>query len=176
MIGRLPLDEQLGALREVLSRNDALVEVLARTETLGLPGWYLTAGCLFQTVRNVVTDRAPTGGIKDYDVFYFDDGDLSWEAEGRAILHRGGDRQFRGDDMPFGCAPGTGRRVAGVRTARAVRPVQLRRPAEPGAFVNPHAGALPGADPGRAPSDQLTRRLPAMAFKVSSRDFFGGSS
>ena len=85
MIGRLPLDEQLGALREVLSRNDVLVEVLARTATLDLPGWYLTAGCLFQTVWNVVTDRPPTHGIKDYDVFYFDDGDLSWEAEDRVI-------------------------------------------------------------------------------------------
>lgn len=85
MIGRLPLDEQLGALREVLSRNDVLVEVLARTATLALPGWYLTAGCLFQTVWNVVTDRPPTHGIKDYDVFYFDDGDLSWEAEDRVI-------------------------------------------------------------------------------------------
>lgn len=85
MIGRLPLDEQLGALREVLSRNDVLVEVLARAATLDLPRWYLTAGCLFQTVWNVVTDRPPTHGIKDYDVFYFDDGDLSWEAEDRAI-------------------------------------------------------------------------------------------
>ncbi|MEH0419619.1 nucleotidyltransferase family protein [Streptomyces sp. B21-083] len=85
MIGRLPLDEQLGVLREALSRNDVLVEVLARTATLDLPGWYLTAGCLFQTVWNVVTDRSPTNGIKDYDVFYFDDGDLSWEAEDRVI-------------------------------------------------------------------------------------------
>ncbi|MDW4910013.1 nucleotidyltransferase family protein [Streptomyces sp. ADMS] len=85
MIGRLPLDEQLRSLREVLSRNDVLVEVLARTSTLDLPGWYVTAGCLFQTVWNVVTDRPPTHGIKDYDVFYFDDGDLSWEAEDRAI-------------------------------------------------------------------------------------------
>ncbi|WP_369036472.1 nucleotidyltransferase family protein [Streptomyces adonidis] len=85
MIGRLPLDEQLGALREVLSRNDVLVEVLDRAATLDLPRWYLTAGCLFQTVWNVVTGRPPTHGIKDYDVFYFDDGDLSWEAEDRAI-------------------------------------------------------------------------------------------
>ncbi|WP_329273394.1 nucleotidyltransferase family protein [Streptomyces sp. NBC_01451] len=85
MIGRLPLDEQLGSLREVLSRNDILVEVLARTATLDLPGWYLTAGCLFQTVWNVATARPPTHGIKDYDVFYFDDGDLSWAAEDRAI-------------------------------------------------------------------------------------------
>lgn len=42
--------------------------------------------------------------------------------------------------------------------------------------ANPHAGALPGTGPGRAPCDQLPRRLPAMAFRVSSKDFFGGSS
>jgi hypothetical protein len=41
----------------------------------------VTAGCLFQTVWNVVTDRPPTSGIKDYDIFYFDGTDLSWEAE-----------------------------------------------------------------------------------------------
>lgn len=85
MISRLLLDEQLESLRTVLSRNDVLTEVLARTASLGLPGWYLTAGCLFQTVWNVVTGRPPAGGIKDYDVFYFDDGDLSWEAEDAVI-------------------------------------------------------------------------------------------
>lgn len=71
-MSRLPLDEQLAALRVVLSRNEVLTEVLARTATLDLPGWYLTAGCLFQTVWNVTTGRPPTSGIKDYDVFYFD--------------------------------------------------------------------------------------------------------
>jgi hypothetical protein len=85
MISRLPLDEQLESLRAVLSRNDVLTEVLARTATLGLPGWYVTAGCLFQTVWNVATDRPPTSGIKDYDVFYFDAADLSWEAEDAVI-------------------------------------------------------------------------------------------
>ncbi|MBO4256389.1 nucleotidyltransferase family protein, partial [Streptomyces griseorubiginosus] len=94
MTGRLPLDEQLDALRAVLCRNDVLTEVLARTATLGLPGWYLTAGCLFQTVWNVVTDRPPAHGIKDYDVFYFDDRDLSWEAEDAVI--RAGREVFAG--------------------------------------------------------------------------------
>lgn len=36
-------------------------------------------------VWNVVTGRPPTSGIKDYDVFYFDGGDLSWEAEAAVI-------------------------------------------------------------------------------------------
>src|SRR5690242_10124662 len=85
MIGRLPLDEQLVALKSVLSRNDVLVEVLNRAASLGLPGWYLTAGSLFQTVWNVVTGRAATAGIKDYDLFYFESTDLSWDAEDRVI-------------------------------------------------------------------------------------------
>jgi hypothetical protein len=85
VISRLPLDQQLESLRAVLSRNRVLTEVLARTATLDLPGWYVTAGCLFQTVWNVVTDRPPTLGIKDYDVFYFDGSDLSWEAEDAVI-------------------------------------------------------------------------------------------
>jgi hypothetical protein len=46
MPARLPLDEQLTALRTTLSRNETLLEILDRTATLGLPNWYLTAGCL----------------------------------------------------------------------------------------------------------------------------------
>ncbi|MFF4798596.1 nucleotidyltransferase family protein [Streptomyces sp. NPDC001351] len=85
MIGRLPLDDQLDHLRAVLSRNSILTEVLERAATMALPGWYLTAGCLFQTVWNVVTGRPPSVGIRDYDIFYFDAGDLSWEAEDAVI-------------------------------------------------------------------------------------------
>ena len=69
----------------MLSRNEVLTEVLERVATLDLPGWYVTAGCLFQTIWNVVTGRPPTSGIRDYDIFYFDDSDLSWEAEDAVI-------------------------------------------------------------------------------------------
>ncbi|MEV6766142.1 nucleotidyltransferase family protein [Streptomyces sp. NPDC051105] len=85
MLGRLPLDEQLEGLRSALSRNEILTEVMTRAATLDLPGWYVTAGCLFQTVWNVVTGRPPANGIKDYDIFYFDDSDRSWEAEDAVI-------------------------------------------------------------------------------------------
>ncbi len=57
--------------------------MLRGAAALDLPGWYLTAGCLFQTVWNVVTDRPPTKGIKDSTFFYFDDGDLSWRRRTR---------------------------------------------------------------------------------------------
>ena len=84
-ISRLPIDEQIDALREVLSHNTVLIEVLTRAARLNLPGWYLTAGCVFQTVWNVVTGRPATDGILDHDLFYFDASDLSWEAEDRII-------------------------------------------------------------------------------------------
>jgi hypothetical protein len=85
MLSRLPLDEQLAALKSLLSRNEVLSEVLARTARMALPGWYVTAGCVVQTVWNVVTGRPPTSGISDYDVFYFDRHDLSWAAEDATI-------------------------------------------------------------------------------------------
>jgi hypothetical protein len=44
----------------------------------------------------VVTNRPPSEGIKDYDLFYFDDSDLSWEAENEVI--RAGEAAFR--DLP----------------------------------------------------------------------------
>jgi hypothetical protein len=85
VISRLPVDEQLDAFRQMLRGNDVLVEVLDRAAALDLPGWYLTAGCVFQTVWNAVTGRAPTNGIADYDLFYFDATDLSWAAEDAVI-------------------------------------------------------------------------------------------
>ncbi|GAA0914048.1 hypothetical protein GCM10009557_87580 [Virgisporangium ochraceum] len=39
MTGRLPLDEQLSALKSVLCRNEVLTEVLRRAGGLDLPGW-----------------------------------------------------------------------------------------------------------------------------------------
>ncbi|AYC40685.1 hypothetical protein DWG14_04953 [Streptomyces griseorubiginosus] len=50
MLGRLPLGEQLDGFRSALERNEVLTEVMAGAARLDLPGWYVTAGCLFQTV------------------------------------------------------------------------------------------------------------------------------
>lgn len=51
--------------------------ILARWEALALPDGWLVAGCLFQTVWNVQSGRAPEASIKDYDLFYFDPSDTS---------------------------------------------------------------------------------------------------
>ena len=81
-------------MREVLTRNEVLTGVLAGASELDLPGWYLTAGCVVQTVWNVVTGRPAADGILDYDLFYFDASDLSWEAEDAVI--RAGRERFAG--------------------------------------------------------------------------------
>ena len=62
-------------------RNPNNRALLARLPALGLPDAWLTAGCLFQTVWNLRHNQDPQAGIKDYDLFYFDAGDLSSEAE-----------------------------------------------------------------------------------------------
>lgn len=66
-------------------RNPIVVEVLARLERLDLPDGWLAAGCLFQTVWNVLDGHDPTRGISDYDVIYHDASDLSWDAEDLVI-------------------------------------------------------------------------------------------
>ncbi|GLY54938.1 hypothetical protein Lesp01_85930 [Lentzea sp. NBRC 102530] len=85
------MEGRAGALRDALSRNEVLMNVLAGASEMGLPGWYLTAGCVFQTVWNVVTGRPAAEGILDHDLFYFDASDLSWEAED-AVIRAGRER------------------------------------------------------------------------------------
>src|ERR1700744_448150 len=96
--GQLPIEDQVAQFRVALSRNGTLTEVLARAATMDLPGWYLVAGCLYQTVWNVVTDQPPEAGILDYDLVYFDGSDLSWEAEDAVI--RAGNEVFAGLAAP----------------------------------------------------------------------------
>lgn len=90
----LALDEQIEALRAALLRNEVLADVLERAAAWQLPGWYVNAGCLVQTVWNDVTGRPPTHGIRDYDLMYFDAADMTWEAEDAVI--RAGRERFAG--------------------------------------------------------------------------------
>jgi hypothetical protein len=79
-----PSDDQQIFLRALLT-NPVVVMILQRMPQLGLASWYLTAGGVFQTIWNVVIGRDPQAGIKDYDIFYFDSSDLSYEAEDTVI-------------------------------------------------------------------------------------------
>ncbi|MEW9549298.1 nucleotidyltransferase family protein [Nonomuraea sp. NPDC050783] len=93
-IARLPLDEQADATVKVLRASPRLAAVLEGARALGLPGWWLAAGAVAQTIWNHVTDRDPDHGIRDYDLVYHDAADLSWAAEDAAI---GAGRRVFGD-------------------------------------------------------------------------------
>ena len=70
--------------REIVTVDPTVRAVLDRTPSLGLGEWWLTAGVLFQTVWNSLTGRPPGTGIRDADLFYFDE-NTSWEAEDAVI-------------------------------------------------------------------------------------------
>ena len=65
--------------------NPVNAALLERLPALSLPQCHLVAGCLYQTVWNHRSGFSPTAHIEDYDIFYFDDADLSWEAEDAVI-------------------------------------------------------------------------------------------
>jgi uncharacterized protein len=65
--------------------NPANAALLSRLRSLTLGQCHLTAGCLFQAAWNHSSGQAANWGVKDYDVFYFDERDLSWDAEDAVI-------------------------------------------------------------------------------------------
>lgn len=71
-------------LTEVMA-NPVNAEILRRLPRLELNECFLTAGCLFQATWNRISGRPAAWGVKDYDVFYFDGDNLSWEAEDEVI-------------------------------------------------------------------------------------------
>lgn len=81
-------------LEAIIRADPDLMAVLERSRALALPRWRLVSGCLYQTVWNVLTGRPRGTGIQDFDVIYFDDRDLSWEAED-AVIRRDRSLQIR---------------------------------------------------------------------------------
>ncbi|MBL8709004.1 MAG: nucleotidyltransferase family protein [Rhodospirillaceae bacterium] len=63
--------------------------ILTRLPMLGLRDAWLVAGSVYQSYWNALDGRNPTYGINDYDIFYFDDSDLSYAAEDTVIRRAG---------------------------------------------------------------------------------------
>lgn len=80
-----PVSTQLAAFERMVLSNPVIAAIVERMPRLDVPGCYLAAGALFQTVWNGLDGRDPRAGINDYDVNYFDDRDLGWRAEDRVI-------------------------------------------------------------------------------------------
>ncbi|MDR3511260.1 MAG: nucleotidyltransferase family protein [Caulobacteraceae bacterium] len=73
-----PLARRLAA---IVRASPRLMQVLAVARDLDLPQWRVVSGAVYQTVWNALTGRPADHGIRDYDLFYFDASDVSYEAE-----------------------------------------------------------------------------------------------
>ena len=80
-----PEAEQRAALEEIVRSEPVLMQVLEGLREADLADWILVAGVLYNSVWNRLTNRPSLTGIKDIDVFYFDDSDLGYEAENCVI-------------------------------------------------------------------------------------------
>jgi hypothetical protein len=69
-VTRLPAQE--ARFFTAVLANSHIQPLLDRLAGLGLDDWYLSGGCLFQTVWNRLHGFAPDRGILDYDLLYFD--------------------------------------------------------------------------------------------------------
>ena len=94
----LPDGEQRRALTEIIRSSPVLMEVLRGLREDGLPDHLLVAGAIYNLVWNRLTGRPGLNGINDIDVFYFDAGDLSYEAEDVVIKRL--DRRFAHLPLP----------------------------------------------------------------------------
>jgi hypothetical protein len=71
-------------LVRVVRENRWNAQILDRATQLGFEDWWLTAGCIAQSIWNSACERDIHAGILDYDLFYYDP-DTSWDAEDEVI-------------------------------------------------------------------------------------------
>ena len=75
------LYEQNEKMISILKKNTYLMDVLDYIETLQLLNYYIAAGSIFQTVWNYYDQKDLNYNIKDIDVIYYDNTDLSVEKD-----------------------------------------------------------------------------------------------
>lgn len=75
------MNVQLNKLVSILEKNKELMAMLDYISELNLPNFYIAAGSIFQTIWNYYDGRELNYGIKDLDVIYFDNNNLSVEKD-----------------------------------------------------------------------------------------------
>jgi hypothetical protein len=78
-----PLSRQIGVVKEILSANQVLGEALMLCREALPPNWYIGGGAIPQTVWNHYHGFDPNHEIKDLDIVYFDERDLTRATEER---------------------------------------------------------------------------------------------
>ncbi|MFT4929394.1 MAG: hypothetical protein ACI8WB_005527 [Phenylobacterium sp.] len=77
------LSSQQAVVAQLMEENDLVMAILQAIKTL--PGAWVGAGLIFQNIWNQYHGFAPNSHIKDIDILYWDDSDLSWAAENAQI-------------------------------------------------------------------------------------------
>ncbi|MER8865048.1 nucleotidyltransferase family protein [Mesorhizobium sp. M0751] len=81
----LSFETQRTAFLDIVSKDALIHEALVRARGLELPDWLVVSGALYNSAWNHLTGKPSGYGIRDVDLFYFDESDLSYEAEDRVI-------------------------------------------------------------------------------------------
>jgi len=79
------LEVQRQALEAIIRAEPSLMDVLAGAREMALADSWVVSGAIYNNVWNALTGRPTMTGVKDIDLFYFDNADLSYEAEDRVI-------------------------------------------------------------------------------------------
>jgi len=167
-------------LDAIVRASPRLMQVLEIARDLDLPEWRVVSGAVYQTVWNALTGREPDYGVKDYDLFYFDASDLSYEAEdvvikraaaayppelsplvevrNQARVHLWFEAHFGEPYAPLTCSDEAISRFVSSSCALGVRLENSGRPAGEGlgGSIARHSDALAGSDR-RRPADQPVR-------------------
>ena len=69
----LPFEAQRAVFLDIVAGDPLFAETLARVRDLALPDWLVVSGALYNSVWNHLTGKPPGYGIKDVDLFYFDE-------------------------------------------------------------------------------------------------------
>ena len=81
----LPYEKQAATLKDIITSNSEMMDLLYRLRQMELPDDWIVSGAIYNNLWNYLTGRPWMHGVKDVDVFYFDQTDLSYEAEDKKI-------------------------------------------------------------------------------------------
>ena len=81
----LPYEKQAATLKDIITPNSEMMDLLYRLRQMELPDDWIVSGAIYNNLWNYLTGRPCMHGVKDADVFYFDQTDLSYEVEDKKI-------------------------------------------------------------------------------------------
>jgi hypothetical protein len=79
------LQFQMEQLEKIILSNEIIKDALKKASKMKLINYYIGAGCIAQTVWNYQMKLELSNGISDIDIAYYDNLDLSLEAENSII-------------------------------------------------------------------------------------------